>query len=89
MMHDGWMWGDGWGWGGWVVMCVVMVLFWAAVITAIVLAIRYLVGSDGASGGSARYAPPRPEDMLAERFARGEIDEDEYRRRMTLLQEHR
>ncbi|WP_084027841.1 SHOCT domain-containing protein [Mycobacterium avium] len=89
MMDDGWMWGDGWGWGGWVVLCVVMVLFWAAVITAIVLAIRYLVASDRASGRSARYVPPRPQDVLAERFARGEIDEDEYRQRMTLLQEHR
>ena len=45
MMYDGWMWGDGWGWGGWILMTVVMVLFWAALITAIVLAIRYLAGS--------------------------------------------
>lgn len=89
MMDDGWMWGDGWGWGGWVVLCVVMVLFWAAVITAIVVAIRHLVGSGGASGGSPRYQPPRPQDVLAGRFARGEINEDEYRRHMTLLQEHR
>ena len=88
MMYHGWMWGDGWGWGGWVLMCVVMVLFWAAVITAIVLAIRYLVGTGGASGGPPRYEPPRPEDVLAGRFARGEIDEDEYRRRIALLREH-
>ena len=87
MMYDGWMWGN--GWGGWVLMCVVMVLFWAAVITAIVLTIRYLVGSGGASGGSPRYEPPPPEDVLAGRFARGEIDEDEYRQRSRLLREHR
>jgi putative membrane protein len=31
----------------------------------------------------------RAEDRLADRFARGEIDEDEFRRRMTLLREHR
>lgn len=66
-------------------MCVVMVLFWEAVITAIVVAIRYLVGSGGASGGAPRYPPLRPQDVLAGRFARGEIDEDEYRRRSTLL----
>jgi len=77
------------GLGGWVLMCVVMVLVWAAVITSIVLAIRYLVGSGGASGGSPRYVPPRPEDVLAGRFAHGEIDEDEYRLRITLLHEHR
>jgi putative membrane protein len=35
--------------------------------------------------GSARAA----EDVLAERFARGDIDEDEYRRRMTALREQR
>lgn len=89
MMYDGWMWGDGWGWDGWVLMCVVMVLFSAAVITAIVLGVRYLVGSSGAGGGPPRYEPPRPEDVLAGRFARGEIDEDDYRRRMALLREHR
>ena len=88
MMYDGW-WGGGWGWGGWVLMCVVMVLFWVVAITAIVLAIRYLVGSDGARGGPPRYEPPRAEDVLAGRFARGEIDEDEYRRRIALLHEHR
>lgn len=85
-MMYGW---DGWGWGGWILMTVVMVVFWAAVITAVVLAIRYL-----ATGGRNPYptAPgvsSRAEDVLAERFARGEIDEDEFRRRMTLLREHR
>ena len=89
MMYDGWMWGDGWGWGGWVLMCVVMVLFWAAVITTIVLGVRYLIGSGGASGGLPPYQPPRPEDVLAGRFARGEIAEDEYRQGITLLREHR
>jgi putative membrane protein len=29
------------------------------------------------------------EDVLAERYARGEIDDDEYGRRLTLLREHR
>ena len=37
MMYDGWMRGNGLGWAGWVLMSIVMVLFWAAVITAIVL----------------------------------------------------
>lgn len=35
------------------------------------------------------YGPPRPADVLAGRFAGGEIDEDEYRRRVTPLHEHR
>ncbi|MEW2558755.1 SHOCT domain-containing protein [Streptomyces griseorubiginosus] len=31
------------------------------------------------------HVPPSPEQLLAERFARGEIDEEEYRRRMSVL----
>ncbi len=31
----------------------------------------------------------RAEDRLADRFARGEIDGDEFRQRMALLREHR
>ncbi|MEU6537714.1 SHOCT domain-containing protein [Streptomyces sp. NPDC047000] len=30
---------------------------------------------------------PTPEQLLAERFARGEIDEDEYRRRLAVLRD--
>ncbi len=84
---DGWMSG-GWGWGSWILMTLAMVVVWALVITATVLAIRYLTGGSHpsqASPSSARAA----EDVLAERFARGEIDDDEYRQRMTTLREHR
>jgi putative membrane protein len=84
-MMYGW---DGWGWGGWILMTLVMVVFWALVITAIVLGVRYVAG-----GTNQRSRPTsdtnRAEDVLAERFARGEIDEDEFRRRMTTLREHR
>jgi putative membrane protein len=83
---DGWM---GWGWGGLVLMTFVMVLFWAAVITAIVFGVRYVSNSRGTVGGTASSGPPRAEDLLAERYARGEIDEDEFRQRMALLREHR
>jgi len=37
--------------------------------------------------GDHRSAAGTPEDLLAERFARGEIDEDEYRRRLAILNE--
>lgn len=89
MMYDGGMWGHGWGWAGWTMFGVVMVVFWAIVITAVIVAIRYAGGSRNTAGAPATYGPPRPEDVLAERFARGEIDEDEYRRRVTVLHEHR
>jgi putative membrane protein len=84
-MMYGW---DGWGWSGWILMALVMVVFWAFVITAIVLGVRYV------AGGTRQHSHPtsetnRAEDVLAERFARGEIDEDEFRRRMLALREHR
>ncbi|MEU6327747.1 hypothetical protein ABZ851_10735 [Streptomyces sp. NPDC047049] len=92
MWYGGW----GWGWGGWFVMTVVMVLFFALVIVGIVALLRYLTG---AHRGSRPPSPPpageygwggsRAEDLLAERFARGEIDEDEYKRRLALLREQR
>ena len=81
-----WYGGDGWGWGGWLLMTVLMVLFWAVVITAVVVAVRYLAGPRQAAPGSR---PSRAEDLLAERFARGEIDDEEFRRRQALLREHR
>ena len=89
MDDDGRMWGHGWGWGGWVLMSVVMVLFLLALIAAIVVAIRYMSASNPAPRESpTSYARPGPEKLLAERFARGEIDEDEYRRRLSLLRLH-
>ena len=77
------------GWGGWIMMALVMVLFWGGLITAIVLAIRGLSGGASQQNRSGPWVSPPAEDLLAARFARGEIDEDEYRRRMTALREHR
>jgi len=84
-----WYSADGWGWLGWILMTVGMVAFWALLITAIILAIRYLATSRGPAA-----TPPsipghvRAEDVLAERFARGEIDDNDYRQRLALLREH-
>jgi putative membrane protein len=82
-----WYGGDGWGWVSWILMTVGMVAFWALVITAVVLAIRYLTGPRGSAANppSSRQAA---EAVLAERFARGEINDDEYRQRLALLREH-
>ncbi len=82
-MMYGW---SGWGWGGWIMMTFLMVAFWATVITGIVLLVRY--GTGDGHHGQARTAPSA-EDVLAERFARGEIDDEEYRRRLALLREQR
>ncbi|MGW9030499.1 SHOCT domain-containing protein [Streptomyces sp. NPDC055722] len=91
------MWYDGeWGWGGWFVMTAFMVLFWALVIAGIIALVRYLAcahhhqqSGPPLSPGERRWGNQRSEDLLAERFARGEIDDDEYKRRLALLREHR
>ncbi|MGW3955147.1 SHOCT domain-containing protein [Streptomyces sp. NPDC004752] len=90
------MWYDGgWGWGGWFTMAVFMVLFWALIIAGVIALVRYLTGTHHPqpgprpSSGEPRWGSRRAEELLAERFARGEIDEDEYKRRLTTLREHR
>lgn len=74
------------GWG-WFTMSIGMVLFWAVLITFGVLLFRALSRSGGDTGATTSAPPPGPgaEQLLAERFARGEIDEDEYRRSLTVL----
>ncbi|QUW85836.1 SHOCT domain-containing protein (plasmid) [Streptomyces mirabilis] len=73
------------GWG-WFTMSVGMVLFWAVIIGVGVLLYRAL---SNPLGRTDVHAPPGriPEQLLAERFARGEIDEDEYRQRLAALHE--
>jgi putative membrane protein len=79
------MWGYDWGWGAWLAMGVMMLLFWGLVIAGVIALVRYLGGTrDGGRLGSRRERT-RAEDVLAERFARTEIDEDEYTRRRELL----
>lgn len=68
---------NGWGYG---LMTVSMVLFWALIIFGMVALIRYL-----GRAGQVAAARPTPQQLLDERFARGEIDEDEYRRRLDLM----
>ncbi len=85
------MWYPGWGWGGFAMMAVLFVLFVAVVIIAGIALVRYLRGSRQSGAASPPGEPEREhgqeraEELLAERFARGEIDEDEYKRRLELL----
>ena len=74
------------GWG-YALMTVSMILFWGAVIFGIVLLVRYFGRSGQPPGAPPQSAesPPSPERLLAERFARGEINEDEYRQRLAVL----
>ncbi|WP_328508108.1 SHOCT domain-containing protein [Streptomyces sp. NBC_00391] len=70
------------GWG-WFAMSAGMVVFWALIITVGVLLFRAVNRPDEHIRTPA--APQTPEQVLAERFARGEIDDEEYRRRLNVL----
>ena len=74
------MYWDG-GWAGWLFMSLVMVLFWGTAIGAIVYLVR------GSSDRRDASGPHRPDALaiLEERFARGEIDEKEFRDRRNIL----
>lgn len=63
--------GDG-NWGAWVAMTASMVIFWGVIAWVAIAAFRRPI---------AVHTPPTPEEILSERFARGEIDEAEFHRR--------
>ncbi|MGV9844559.1 SHOCT domain-containing protein [Streptomyces fungicidicus] len=69
------------GWG-WFAMSAGMILFWALIITVVVLLVRAL---NSPHEHTSTPTAPTPEEILRERLARGEIDEEEYRRRLTAL----
>jgi putative membrane protein len=102
-----WWWGDGhMGAGGWIGLAF-MIVFWIAVVVAIVYLIRYLVvhpgsrwhwdhpywhgeGPQGPSAGGPGSQGPgvgtqggksEAVRILEERYARGEIDREEFLRR--------
>ena len=76
------------GWG-YALMTISLILFWGAVIFGIVMLVRYVIRSGQPPAEPSSPQPPAsrqsPEELLAERFARGEIDEDEYRQRLAVL----
>jgi putative membrane protein len=76
-------WGNGMSGWGIALMTVSNLLFWGLMIAGAVVLVRYL----GRNGPASRPTRHRwtPEQVLADRFARGEIDEDEYTRRRQVL----
>jgi putative membrane protein len=71
-MHPMWgMWGA-WGFG----MMLMMLVFWGLIIVGLVLGIRWLI-----SQGRESRSTPRSDtalDILRQRYARGEIDKEEF-----------
>ncbi|HDZ71288.1 MAG TPA: SHOCT domain-containing protein [Aurantimonas coralicida] len=63
---------------------LMMILFWGGLIVLIVLAVRW-AGSGASQGGGSPSSTKRGLDTLRERFARGEIDKNEFDERKRLL----
>lgn len=89
MMNYGYGYG-GSQWGLWILMMVAMVVFWGALAWIIVTLLRHREMPAGTLtiAPGAETGPPIAADgvrILNERLARGEIDEDEYKRRRVLI----
>jgi putative membrane protein len=77
---------SGWGYAG---MVIGMVLFWALIIVGIIALIRFSTGATQTRSVPQLPQLPHytesPEQLLAARFARGEIDEAEFQQRLAVL----
>jgi putative membrane protein len=78
MMHD---WGFGWGWGGGMVLGpLLMVAVPVLLVVSVVVLVRWL----SSERGGARNRTAR--EILDERFAKGEMQRDEYEERRKALE---
>ena len=75
-------WNNDVGWGGWIVLTLIMVAFWSLVIFGVVAIFR---GDRDTQPANPRPRERNPLQILDERFARGEIDVDEYHARQKVL----
>ena len=75
------MWWDDSGWS-WFAMTISMIVFWALVAAVIVMLVR-----SNRDPGTVGDRVDDPEQILKQRFARGEIDVEEYERRREVLRQ--
>jgi putative membrane protein len=71
------------GWGGWFMGPVMMLLFVAFLVGALLLVVRVLGWHPGSGAGPSE---DRALAVLRERFARGEIDQTEFEARKKALE---
>ena len=76
--------GHGMGPADWLWMAAILIMLTALLVVAIVAGVRMLdrAPADSADGAAA-------DQLLAERFARGEITEEEYHHRLAVLRSGR
>ena len=81
-----WGWGNGWGDAGGALMVVVMLAVLALIVVGLVFLVRGLTRHDHVQPGSPQGPPPGLSkssalQVLEERYARGEIDREEFLQR--------
>lgn len=79
------MWHGYWTAGNWIVMALAMVVFWGLVVAAIVWLARPGRSTDRTTGQQSSGRRATPQQLLDERYARGELSDEEYRHRRELL----
>lgn len=95
MMHH---WNGAWGIGNWLLMGFGMLVLWTLVVGLVVWAVRSTgtrhtgpgwppapIGSGVPTRQAAGRPPATARDILDERYARGEIDDEDYRARRDAL----
>ena len=81
-------WNDsGWGVGAWLGMSLMMIVFWGGLIALTVWLVRSFRTDDETH--LSQSATSHADELLAERFANGDIDEEEFQRRLGVLQSNR
>jgi putative membrane protein len=80
--------GNNMNWWGYAGMGIGMLLFWALIVVGIVALVRFSSSAHQQDGRLPFTDAPSPEQVLAGRFARGEIDETQYRERVAVLRDH-
>jgi putative membrane protein len=76
-----WYWhGDAWGWF-W--MLAMMATFWLLIVAVVFVVVR--AGTPDRERGDRSPSARTPEQVLRDRFTRGEIDADEYEHRRKVL----
>ncbi|NOY85965.1 MAG: SHOCT domain-containing protein [Deltaproteobacteria bacterium] len=75
-----------WGAGG----MIMMIFFWAVIIVGAVLIFRYFTAGRGGiaagQGGGSMARDRNPMEILRERYAKGEIDTEEFEQRKRTLE---
>jgi len=72
--------GMGFGYGG-----IYMIIFWGFVVVAIFYLLKTMAGNPS----SANPKPESAEEVLAKRFAKGEMTKEEFEETMEVLKKHR